>query len=83
LHNSIERRLFALEGKLGVNQRGTYAGLVALHDAGLLTVTDMTDQELWWLVAGREEDAPLDEEEFERRLVDVAATGKLPTVDDF
>ena len=81
MHNDIERRLVSLEGRWGVNQRGAYDGLVALYDAGVLTMNDLSDQELWWIIVGRAEDAPSDEAEFERRLADVVGTSSLPTVD--
>ncbi len=73
--NEFERRLGALEAKVATNQRGTYAGLNALLDAGLLVMNDLTDTELWWLICGREEDAPSDEAEVERRLADVVRYG--------
>ncbi len=65
----IERRLEALEGRAVTNQRGTLPGLLALYAAGLLDVPNFTDQELWWVIAGKEEPMP-DDAEVERRLAD-------------
>jgi len=66
----IERRLEELEGKAVTHQRGTYGGLVALCEAGLLDMPQLSDVELWWLIAGKAETMP-DDAEVERRLADV------------
>ena len=68
--SDIERRLGVLESRSGSNQRGTYEGLLALCEAGLLSMPELTDEELWWLLAGREEAMP-DDAVVEKRLADV------------
>ena len=67
--DSIERRLETLEAKVATNQRGTYAGLVALCEAGVLQIEHLTDTELWWIIVGKAEPMP-DDAEVDRRLAD-------------
>ncbi len=69
---TINSRLEALEGRTVTHQRGTLPGLLALYAARLLDVPNFTDQELWWVIAGKEEPMPSDAE-IERRLADVVA----------
>lgn len=68
MHNSNNRRLSALEGKVTPTiQRSTYSGLVAMLEAGALDMAQLTDTELWWLSVGRAEPMPADVE-LDRRL---------------
>jgi len=80
LYNNLDRRLGALEGRAVTHRRGTYAGLVALCEAGLLAIDDLTDTELWWIVAGKAEPMPSEAEQ-DIRLAVVLGTSSLPTVD--
>jgi hypothetical protein len=61
------KRLVALETTAAVAQRGTYSGLVRLCEAGVLKMPDLSDQELWWIIVGKEEPMPADDE-VDRRL---------------
>jgi hypothetical protein len=63
----VDRRLKALESHAISNRRSTYRGLVTLCESGKLDMPDLTDTELWWLIAGKEEPLP-DDAEQERRL---------------
>jgi len=63
LPNEFERRLEALENRTVFSQRGTYEGLVSMLDAGLLQIPELTDTELWWIVAGKEETMPSEAEQ--------------------
>ncbi len=70
MRNEFERRLEALEGRTGGSQRGTYEGLLALLGDGTLKIPELTDTEMWWILAGRAETVP-DDAEVERRAVEV------------
>ncbi len=80
MYSNRDSRLAALEGRAVTNRRGTYSGLVALCEAGVLVMSDLTDTELWWLIAGKAEPMPSEAEQ-DRRLADVVGTSSLPTVD--
>ena len=74
MYNNLDRRLGALEGRAVTHQRGTYAGLVALCEAGVLQIEHLTDTELWWLIAGKAEPMPSEAEQ-DRRMADVLGHG--------
>ena len=72
MRNEFERRLEALESRTVGSQRSTYEGLLAMLGAGLLSIPELTDTELWWILAGQAETRP-DDAEVERRAAEVRA----------
>lgn len=68
-----ERRLSALEAAAGQGSAGCRQ-LLSLAAAGRLTTGEMvhlSDQQLWWIVAGECSPTPADEAELERILTEV------------